>query len=169
MSRINRPLNPAAVRAADDTIYLRHASDPRPNALYDEQGGRRPLDATDPGQRALRQEWCDAYHASAAAPAADPQPAAEQVVADPVQCCPNDHHITLSLLAAPDAGARNSWWPARPPGYAGVAFSAELTNGRRNASVGSDGMVTFDGIPAGACSFDFSALYTDVESELAPA
>ena len=66
MGRIQRPLDPAAVRQADDEIYARHANDPRPNALFDAQGNRRPLDPVDPSQAALRAEWCALYEAALA-------------------------------------------------------------------------------------------------------
>jgi hypothetical protein len=62
--RAKRPLNKSAVRAADDDLYQNHADDPRPNALYDADGNRKPLDPDDPDQAGLRQEWMDAYQAN---------------------------------------------------------------------------------------------------------
>src|SRR5215472_2926717 len=62
--RAQRPLNQDAVAAADDDLYQKHADDPRPNALYDADGNRKPLDANDPDQADLRQEWMDAYKAN---------------------------------------------------------------------------------------------------------
>lgn len=59
--RASRPLNQSAVSAADDELYSNHAHDPRPNALYDEDGNRKPLDANDPDQADLRAEWMDTY------------------------------------------------------------------------------------------------------------
>ena len=59
--RATRPLDPAAVRAADNEIYRRHEADPRPNPLFDGAGHRRPLSATDPAQTELRREWMDLY------------------------------------------------------------------------------------------------------------
>jgi len=59
--RATRPLNQSACSAADDDLYSQHAEDPRPNALYDEDGQRKPLDPNDPGQADLRQEWMDSY------------------------------------------------------------------------------------------------------------
>jgi hypothetical protein len=175
MTRIQRPLNRDAVRAADDELYRRHEDDPRPNALYAEDGTRRPLDASDPDQAALRQEWCDLYRAEATPEATKPPPKApadppsDRAVAEPVQGCPNTHWIALKLAPAPDAGARERWWPARPPGYSGVGFAAELTNGRRESSFGSDGLARFDGIPAGTCGFELAKFYADVEAALVPA
>jgi hypothetical protein len=57
-------LNEAAAGRADEQVYTAHAGDPRPNALYDGSGARRPLSATDPSQAALRSEWMDAYVAN---------------------------------------------------------------------------------------------------------
>ena len=62
--RAKRPLNKSAVKAADDDLYQNHADDPRPNALYDANGNRKPLNPDDPGQAGLRQEWMDAYQAN---------------------------------------------------------------------------------------------------------
>ena len=62
--RAKRPLNPAAVQAADDEIYQRHEDDPHPNPLYDAAGNRLPLSATDPAQTDLRREWMDLYVAN---------------------------------------------------------------------------------------------------------
>jgi len=62
--RAKRPLNQEAVSAADDELYQKHADDPRPNALYDADGNRTPLDANDPDQSGLRSEWMDSYKAN---------------------------------------------------------------------------------------------------------
>lgn len=59
--RAKRPLNAEACNAADEEIYARHESDPRPNALFDANGNRRALSATDPAQADLRREWMDLY------------------------------------------------------------------------------------------------------------
>lgn len=58
MGRLQRPLDPKAVEAADEKLYETHGSDPRPNALYDADGNQKPLDAGNP---ALQQEWKDQY------------------------------------------------------------------------------------------------------------
>jgi len=65
--RATRPLNQDACKAADDDLYSKHADDPRPNALYDENGNRKPLDPNDPSQAGLRQEWMDSYKANGGA------------------------------------------------------------------------------------------------------
>jgi len=62
--RATRPLNKEATKAADDDLYSKHESDPRPNALYDEDGNRKPLSANDPDQADLRKEWMDSYKAN---------------------------------------------------------------------------------------------------------
>jgi|SRR5271165_6764360 len=62
--RAQRPLNNDAAKGADDDLYQNHADDPRPNALYDADGNRKPLDANDPDQAELREEWMDAYKAN---------------------------------------------------------------------------------------------------------
>lgn len=62
MTRVaKRPLDPVAVRAANDGIYQRHRNDPRPNPLYDAEGKRKPLHPSDPSQAALRGEWMGLY------------------------------------------------------------------------------------------------------------
>lgn len=65
--RAQRPLNNDAAKAADDDLYQSHADDPRPNALYDSNGNRKPLDANDPDQAELREEWMDVYEANGGA------------------------------------------------------------------------------------------------------
>ncbi|MBZ5618961.1 MAG: hypothetical protein LAQ69_09590 [Acidobacteriia bacterium] len=57
-------MNQEAVSAADDALYQKHGDDPRPNALYDADGNRTPLDANDPDQAGLRSEWMDSYKAN---------------------------------------------------------------------------------------------------------
>ncbi len=59
--RATRPIDQSAAQAADDELYANHASDPRPNALYNEDGNRKPLDANDPDQADLREEWVQSY------------------------------------------------------------------------------------------------------------
>ncbi|WP_437317096.1 hypothetical protein [Sorangium sp. So ce385] len=54
----------AALRAADEGLYARHAGDPRPNLLYDEFGSRIALDPDDPRQAELRAEWMRLYAAN---------------------------------------------------------------------------------------------------------
>lgn len=56
MSRVKRPLNMAAVSTADEGMYAKYQKKPRPNALYNADGTRRKLSATDPQQEDLRRE-----------------------------------------------------------------------------------------------------------------
>lgn len=88
MTGITRPLNQEAVAAADEEIYANHAGDPRPNALYDADGNRKKLDATDPEQEALRQEWLDLY-AAHDGEVEDPDDPPEDPPEDPVPECPD--------------------------------------------------------------------------------
>src|SRR4051812_4441552 len=64
MDRLKRPLDADAVAAADDQLYALHEGDPRPNALFDAQGNRKPVDPADPSQAGLRQQWRDLYSAA---------------------------------------------------------------------------------------------------------
>lgn len=186
MARIQRPLSQPAVQQADAELYASHAGDPRPNPLYAADGTRRPLDATSPGQAALRAEWRERYLDAL-------QPAAEQgedagagsgdtgdnrptdagdgpPACEPVQGCPKTHRIALMLSPAPDVNARaaHAWWPVRPPGYGGAAFTAEVTDGPRAGALDRNGRIAFEGIPAGTCCFRFATFYDDVEAALAP-
>ncbi|WP_418315122.1 hypothetical protein [Piscinibacter sakaiensis] len=58
MSDLKRPLDPAAVKAADDAFYAKHPE------FIAADGSRIPLSATDPTQAALRREWRNAYVAA---------------------------------------------------------------------------------------------------------
>lgn len=59
MSRVaKRPLNSAAVHAADDQFYANHPE------MIDSNGRRIPLSPSDPTQAALRSEWMDLYIAN---------------------------------------------------------------------------------------------------------
>ncbi len=60
-SKPSPPLNRAAASSADNALYSAHEKDPRPNALFDKQGHKKPLNSSDPAQDCLRQEWIDLY------------------------------------------------------------------------------------------------------------
>ena len=64
MSRVKRPLNMAAVSAADEAMYAKYENEPRPNALYNADGTRKKLSGTDPQQEDLRREWIAFYAAN---------------------------------------------------------------------------------------------------------
>lgn len=53
-TRATQPLNPAAVKAANDEFYAKH-----PEMVVD--GQRRALDPNNPSQAGMRREWMDAY------------------------------------------------------------------------------------------------------------
>ncbi|MFT4794258.1 MAG: hypothetical protein ACJAVR_001846 [Paracoccaceae bacterium] len=55
---ISLPLDSTAVGQADDVLYCANQHEP---ALFDGQGGRLPLSATDPDQQHLRDMWCELY------------------------------------------------------------------------------------------------------------
>jgi len=98
--RPKRPLNPAAVSAADDEVYQNHADDPRPNALYDADGNRKPLDNS-AGQADLRKEWMDSYKANGGE--MDSTPASNSAADQPVQPC-DDRPVVNPLISA-EAGS----------------------------------------------------------------
>lgn len=121
--RAKRPLNPTAVSAADDEIYKRHEGDPRPNALYDADGNRLPLSATDPSQAALRKEWMDLYIANGGEIESDPPaptpPGAPVVPCEDKKC---DCTVTIGKVKrgnpyvaqnAPDDGMPDSVPPSK--------------------------------------------------------
>jgi hypothetical protein len=60
-NRVVQPINQDAANAADDALYSRHESDPRPNPLYDGEGNRQQLDPDNPDQTDLQREWIDLY------------------------------------------------------------------------------------------------------------
>lgn len=181
MGRIQRPLDSAAVRQADDEIYARHANDPRPNALYDAQGNRRPLDPVDPSQAALRAEWCALYEAALAgadAPSGGPgtgtvpsepePPPTNRPVDGPVEPCPNAHWLDVTLRIAPEPGARPAWWPVeRRTGYASEHVSTSAPAQSPLRQLDANGHVRWDGIPAGAYDVVFWKFYHEVDVLLA--
>jgi|HubBroStandDraft_4_1064222.scaffolds.fasta_scaffold66788_3 hypothetical protein len=98
--RAKRPLNQDAVSAADDSLYNGHAGDPRPNALFDAAGNRKPLDANDPDQAGLRQEWMEAYKANGGE--TEPNSADGHTPADqPVMPCDQRPVVNPVIMAAP--------------------------------------------------------------------
>ena len=183
MTSIQTPLSSDAVRAADDEIYARHANDPRPNALYDAQGNRLPLDPVDPSQEALREEWRQLYAAALAAEDGQPDggdgsgggapdepepPEGNRPVDDPVEPCPYDHWLDVTLLPVPDqASGRPPWWPPRTRGpyqsehvstNAPVAVHLRQLNGAGNHRWGD--------IPAGAYDVVFWRFYHEIDDQL---
>jgi hypothetical protein len=181
MARLQRPLNPQAVQEADNELYARHFADPRPNALYDAEGLRRPLDPRDPAQADLRQEWCDLYNSSLNQPSqsqtqpptpptppkpppADLHPAGNRPVSKPVEPCAPKYGIRIQLIRLPDVGERPTYWPTTTTGpYASERYSAEITDGHHDGSLDGQGSVRFDNIPSGSCSIRFPDFYVEIE------
>jgi hypothetical protein len=96
-----RPLNQSACSAADDDVYSKHADDPRPNALYDADGQRNPLDPTDPSQADLRQEWMDSYKANGGA--TEQSGGSAGAADDAVTSCDQRPEVAPLIIAAPVA------------------------------------------------------------------
>jgi hypothetical protein len=64
----------------------------------------------------------------------------------------------------PDPAQRHWWWPfRRVEAYGSEPFSAEITDGYKQGSLSSSGMVRFDNIPAGSCQFLFNKFYTEID------
>jgi len=116
MSRLQRPLNPAAVKKADDEFYANHPE------LIHEDGRRIPLSASDPAQASERAEWRRLYlrHGGKEETTAEPAKKPE----DPVPPCPpkppkkDEPVATLRVRwskpeVTPDHNS--SWPPATPP------------------------------------------------------
>ena len=78
MTRLSQPLDPEAVRAADDEFYAKH-----PEFVKD--GQRIPLSATDPAQAALRAEWVALYEKHNGA--VEPDPPVPKKPDNPVEPC----------------------------------------------------------------------------------
>lgn len=168
MARLKRPLDREAVRQADEKVYVAHAGDPRPNALYDAHGNRRPLNATDPAQAQLREEWVAAYRdgmADSAEPL-DSGSSEQRAVADPVEPCPNSHWFSVAVVPRPDAAPRPDYWAAQASGYAGESFAAQLPNGPKSGELDSSGGVRLTGIPAGGCQLKMDKFFKPVAEYL---
>ena len=137
---IERPLDADAVHQADEQIYTNHANDPRPNALYDAQGNRLKLDATDPSQEDLRQEWRDLYKAALAKkkqgqgnPPPAPRPGGNQPPKKPTADCPLKHWIKISLLNLKYLQTQPDWVGARACATLSERAIPRRNHGRRKA------------------------------------
>jgi len=182
MCRLQLPLNPDAVAEADEQIYGLHAKDPRPNPLFDADGNRLQLDATDQAQAGLREEWRDLYRGahflitSSTAPdergaQPPPLPPGNRPVGDPVQSCPLKHWIEVQLAKLPDQAERPDWWPElKNDGgpYPYEPFAAGITDGDKEGALGKAGSVRYDPIPQGKCWIKF-ALCDQAGQALKPA
>lgn len=149
--RASQPLNSSAVQAADEELYTAHENDPRPNALFDENGNRKPLSATDPSQADLRSEWMDAYAANGGEIEGqepdpgqpDPPPPEQDDPADDEEEC---------IEPPADLIVYVEWTPrAAPVEKAIVTIDGPTT---AQAQVNNDGIAEFRGIPPGAYSVE---------------
>jgi len=141
-----RPLNPAAVKAADAEIYSAHAGDPRPNPLYDAAGNKQPLDPTDSSQAGLRSEWMKSYEANGGK--MNPPPSGKTPVAAPVAPCPEKKNATLQVTTI------YSVIPS-PVKYVEVTITGPVTL----TQIADDaGITVFTGLPPG--NYEISTKYT---------
>jgi len=92
-----RPFDWDASDAADEAIYAAHEGDDRPNALFDEDGNRLKLDASDPCQQNLRDEWFEHYAANGGE-VEDPDKPPNDPPDNPVKPCEDDE-LRLVMIA----------------------------------------------------------------------
>jgi len=193
MGKLQRPLDPEAVEAADENLYAAHGSDPRPNALYDADGNQIPLDGSDP---ALNQEWEAQYNkalnnktpepsdsasndagperqvgghsAPVNAPSTKAPPAfGPQPVGCATQQCAKTHKIKIILVKLPDLKARPDWWMKEKKWpYPYEPFSAVITDGPKKGALDGSGDVGYSGIPGGSCSIKFTQFYDAIVKQL---
>lgn len=154
--RAKRPLDKKAVKAADKELYARHANDPRPNALYDADGNKKKLSASDPSQAALRKEWMDLYLANEgkeeeqkkkkdSPKKEDPPPPEQEIVTDPNQEC---------IEPPADLVVHVKWTPLpKPVERAMVKIEGPVT---MEQMVDSQGVAEFRGIPPGGYTVEAS-------------
>jgi hypothetical protein len=189
MGRLQRPLDPEAVEAADENLYAAHGSDPRPNALYDADGNQIPLDGSDP---ALNQEWEAQYNkalknkapgpsdsasdnsapenvvgppGTALAPVKPPPTFGPQPVGCATQQCAKTHWIKIDLLR--DVKDRPKWWVKdSKTKYPYEPYSAKITSGPKVGALDSAALAEYDGIPAGSCSIKFTQFYKGIVAQL---
>jgi hypothetical protein len=189
MGKLQRPLDPEAVEAADENLYAAHGSDPRPNALYDADGNQIPLDGSDP---ALNQEWETQYNkalknkapepsdpasdnsapenvvgppGTAVAPVKPPPTFGPQPVGCATQQCAKTHWIKIDLLR--DVKDRPKWWVKdSKTKYPYEPYSAKITSGPKVGALDSAALAEYDGIPAGSCSIKFTQFYKGIVAQL---
>ena len=189
MARLERPLDPDAVKEADSEMYALHSGDPRPNALYDAEGLRLRLDPSDPAQAGLRAQWCDLYRKALAMkkrsalpdeePTPDgaeppsqkkppPPPPSDSPVGAVVKACPIKlHWIQAQLIRLPDQQERPDWWPNDTDGpYAYETFKASITDGTHVGALDGSGLSEYDQIPGGNCTWRFTAFFDLIEKAL---
>jgi len=176
---IEMPLSSDAVQAADEEIYARHANDPRPNALYDAEGNRLPLDADDPAQEALREEWRQLYAAALAGEEApsDPDeggtgpeppspPEGNRPIDDPVEPCPYAFWLDVTLIPRPDQQPRPAWWPREADPYPGEHVATDAPTATHLRALDGNGNVHWDDLPAGAYTVEFWQFFSEIDAYL---
>ncbi len=176
MARLKRPLDRQAVKEADDKIYDKHRTDPRPNALFDAKGNRRPLNPNDPAQANLRREWVASYneslasteaankHPAQATPPTTPAASTERPVSSAVQPCPLKHWIRIQVVPRPDLKQRPAYWaPVGSNPYVTEAFTAQITDGHHDGELDGGASVRFDRIPAGSCQVTLQEFFKPVK------
>ena len=107
MTGIKRPLKSDSVKAADEELYANRKDDKRPNPLFDKDGKRRKLDATDPAQADLRKEWCDLYEKHNGE-VEDPEEPPETPPDEPLPDCP-DPPVVPEEPTEPDPTITARW------------------------------------------------------------
>jgi hypothetical protein len=192
MCQISKPLDRSAVQSADERLYAAHENDPRENAFFDAAGRREPLDASDPDQEQLRQEWrkyyCDALQAKQGRHAArtpkaaaarqtspaDPPPqeppvrGSQREVGKASEPCPNCHWIVVRLWPDVDTQTWPVYWPFYPVAslYSSEPFTAEITDGHREANLDFFGGFEYRNIPAGMCKFRVPEFLTKIKADM---
>ena len=156
--RAQQPLNPAAVRAADEAVYRDHAGDPRPNALYDAGGNRRPLSATAPDQACLREEWLGAYEKSGGK-VDRPPPGSSKPVGSGVAPCPSSAAATPPPTTTTTETSNLTVTVkynviTSPVKDVDVTITGPTT---QTVRTGADGIAEFKDIPPG--QYDVTAVY----------
>ncbi|WAC21845.1 hypothetical protein OVA24_10665 [Luteolibacter sp. SL250] len=143
-----RPLDPAAVKAADAAIYSAHAGDPRPNPLYDAAGNKQPLDPKDSSQAALRSEWMDSYEANGGKMNPPSGSSGKTPVAAPVAPCPKEATATLKVTALYNV-------IPNPVKFVDVTITGPVTATQTADATGS---TVFTGLPPG--TYQITTKYT---------
>ena len=91
-----QPVDQQAADAADEELYSRHEDDRRPNALYDADGNRQPMDPNSPSQSTLRREWLAIYEENGGE--VESPPPADREPDDTTEPCPYAQGETFDLM-----------------------------------------------------------------------
>jgi len=136
--RASRPLDSKGIAAADLAIYAAHEKDPRPNALFDAAGKKKPLSATDPAQECLRDEWMQHY-AGAGSKVEQPKPKNGKAPGAAKQPCPcSKATLTVTVRYEPvDA----------PVKTASVTITGPIT---KTLTTDATGLAKFADLPSGS-------------------